>query len=432
MIKKSDIKIRNIFIVSMVAILIGPFYITPFNTNFYLTLLPIFLSLFLICFKNDNVVVISMSLGLSTFLFRSIVFYLSNEVPLENVFTQYTPLLVYYLSFGILFQKLKVRQILDNPFNAFLSIWACDSISNVIEVSTRQIWRVVDFSTILSKIMLVGAIRTSIILFIYYLIRYLLIKFQKSERDKYYHESIMFISKLKTELFFLKKSRDNIEDMVAYVHHYYEVTEDEKLKTPFLKIAKDIHEIKKDYLRVIAGMDTIFHSDTNIKYMTNKDILNIVADNALKLIKSKDKNIALSVHYDQIFLTNDFYSIISILNNLTINSIDSIESFGEIDIEMTFKDEEIEITVVDTGEGIPEDKMEVIFKSGYTTKYDAETGKMSTGLGLSHVHNIVTESFNGVIKVESKIKKGTKMIIDIPKETLMRGGETDDNNLYSR
>jgi two-component system sensor histidine kinase YcbA len=336
------------------------------------------------------------------------------------------------LSFGILFQKLKVRQILDNPFNAFLSIWACDSISNVIEVSTRQIWRIVDFSTILSKIMLVGAIRTTIILFIYYLIRYLVIKFQESERDKYYHESIMFISKLKTELFFLKKSRDNIEDMVAYVHHYYEVTEDEKLKAPFLKIAKDIHEVKKDYLRVIAGMDTIFHSDTNIKYMSNKDILNIVADNALKLIKSKDKNIALSVHYDQVFLTNDFYSIISILNNLIINSIDSIESFGEIDIEMTFKGKNIEITVVDTGEGIPEDKMDVIFKSGYTTKYDAETGKMSTGLGLSHVHNIVTEYFNGVIKVESKIKKGTKMIIDIPKETLMRGGERDVNNLYSR
>jgi len=76
--------------------------------------------------------------------------------------------------------------------------------------------------------------------------------------------------------------------------------------------------------------------------------------------------------------------------------------------------------VEDTGEGIPEEKMEVIFKSGYTTKYDNKTGKMSTGLGLSHVQNIVTEYFKGTIDVMSEINKGTKITIRIPREIIIR------------
>ncbi len=410
----------------------GQFYINPFNTDFRFALVVFFLSLFLIYFNNYNILLICMSVGLSTCLFRSMIFYLRHDVEFYKAILQFMPILAYYFFYGIFFKILKIREILNYPLIAFLNLWVVDSVSNIIEASIRRVWNIFDFNTVINQVIFIGALRTTAILAIYYWIKYYLNKFQESERDKYYRESIMLISKLKTELFFLKKSRDNIEELVAYTHHHYEAANDEKVKTPLLKIAKDIHEIKKDYLRVSTGMNSVFNSDTNIKYMSNKDILNIVDDNVLKLIKSKNKNIILSVHYDQMFLTDEFYSIISILNNLTINSIDSIKSYGKIAIETVFKDDEIEFIVTDTGEGIPGDKMEVIFKPGYTTKYDSQTGKMSTGLGLAHIHNIVTEYFNGNINVESEMKKGTKITVRIPKEMLIKGAETNDDNLYSR
>ncbi len=413
-------KIRNIFIISMVSVLMGQLYISPFNIVFRLTLAVFFMSLFLIYFKNYSIMMITMSVGFSTFLFRSIVYYLGSGISFEAVVIQYLPVLSYYLFFGFLFKALKVRDYLDQPFNSFLSLWVCDSISNIVEVLIRRIWEVLPLDKLVITIILVGVVRTIMTLMVYYLSQYYISKFQKNEREKYYREIIVFISKLKTELFLLNKSRNDIEETVAYVHNYYDEIEDEYLKAPLLKITKDIHEIKKDYLRVIAGMNSIFNSDTIIKYMSIKDILYIVEDNASKLINHKKKKIVVSVNYDEIFLTNEFYSIVSILNNLTVNSIDAIPCYGKIHIETTLEKDEVVFCVEDTGEGIPEEKMTVIFKSGYTTKYNNQTGKMSTGLGLSHVQNIVTEYFKGTIDVMSEVNKGTKITIRIPMETVIR------------
>ncbi len=197
-----------------------------------------------------------------------------------------------------------------------------------------------------------------------------------------------------------------------------------------LKIAKDIHEIKKDYLRVIASMNSIFTMDTNIRYMSIKDILSIVKDSVLDLIQLSNKKIEVFTEYNELFITDKFYSIISILGNLVINSIDAIDSYGEIRISVNLG-ENIVFTVKDSGEGIKKGKEEIIFKFGYTTKYDKETGKMSTGLGLSHVKSIVTENFNGSVRVESSSNKGTKFIIEIPKGEVLRKDDSDEINLYS-
>lgn len=414
-------RIRNIFIICIVSTLMGQFYISPFNTDFRLTLVVFFISLFLLYFNDYNIIFISVSVGICTFLFRSFIFYLEHDVIFSKVIIQFIPVLVYYFFFGLLFKVLKIRESSNQPLNMFFYLLIADSIPNIMEISIRRIWNPIDFGNVINQIILIGIIRTTAVLVVYYWVKYYLNKFQESERSKYYRESIMLISKLKTELFFLKKSRNNIEDLVSYTHHNYETTKDAKSKASFLKIAKDIHEIKKDYLRVITGMDSVFSSETNIKYMSNKDIFNILEDNALKLIKSKNKNIIFTASYDEIFLTDKFYSLISILNNLIINSIDAIDLYGEIKLRFGSADNNIIFVVEDTGEGIPKDKLDIVFREGYTTKYDSETGIMSTGLGLAHVYNIVTEYFNGKINIESAIKKGTKISISILKNSLIKG-----------
>jgi len=95
--------------------------------------------------------------------------------------------------------------------------------------------------------------------------------------------------------------------------------------------------------------------------------------------------------------------------NLLVNAAHSIENRGEIAI-MTWADGgTINVSISDTGCGIPEDNIKRIFEPFFTTK---EVGK-GTGLGLSIAYDIV-KKHNGSIDVQSASGKGTTFTITIP------------------
>lgn len=414
-------KARNIFIICMISVLMGQFYISPFNTVFRLTFAVYFMTLFLIYFENYGVLLITLSVGFSTFLFRSIVYYLGSGLPFYDSMLVYLPIMSFYIFFGLMFKYLSVRSYYNQPFNFFLSLWVCDSVANITEAIVRRTWETTSFEGLVFAIILIGGGRTVLTLLTYYSIKRYHSKLKKHEQDKYFNELVFFISKLKTELFFLNKSRSDIEETVAYAYEHYNLAESESEKAPFLKIAKDIHEIKKDYLRVITGMNQVFGADSNIKFMSIQDILFIVKDNINKLVLDQGKKIEIVITDHYHFTTSEFYTIISILNNLAVNSMDAIPHYGEIEIrvDLDSQDKSILFEVFDTGEGITDEKKIRVFDVGYTTKYDKMTGKMSSGIGLSHVQQLVTEFLTGSITIESAINKGTRAIVRIPQKRLM-------------
>jgi signal transduction histidine kinase len=69
-----------------------------------------------------------------------------------------------------------------------------------------------------------------------------------------------------------------------------------------------------------------------------------------------------------------------------------------------------EITVSDTGCGIPADALPRIFEPFFSTK-----GQKGTGLGLSVIWGII-DNHNGTIKVESELNTGTTFRIRLPFE----------------
>lgn len=83
-------------------------------------------------------------------------------------------------------------------------------------------------------------------------------------------------------------------------------------------------------------------------------------------------------------------------------------------------DDKVIFRVVDNGKEIPEEAKELIFEPGYTSKYDPNTGLVSTGLGLAHV-KMLTEYLNGFIRVSSQGSEEKEFILTFSKKDIISG-----------
>ena len=105
-----------------------------------------------------------------------------------------------------------------------------------------------------------------------------------------------------------------------------------------------------------------------------------------------------------------------VILNLLINGIHAIEARGGITLSVKRSGPEkmIEITVGDTGSGIPKENLNRIFDPFFTTKGALGGGRQEgTGLGLSVCYNII-QSRGGRITVESAPGMGTTFSIALP------------------
>jgi len=105
-----------------------------------------------------------------------------------------------------------------------------------------------------------------------------------------------------------------------------------------------------------------------------------------------------------------------VILNLLINARQAMPNGGRIMIRLEHATDHdtVELTIRDTGCGIPADKLPRIFDSFYSTKQGPDaSGKGGTGLGLSACRHII-ESHRGRIRVESTIGLGTAFTIKLP------------------
>ena len=141
-------------------------------------------------------------------------------------------------------------------------------------------------------------------------------------------------------------------------------------------------------------------------------------DRALALVLPEGAKFDIQVHRDYDLglppLLGQRGHFSEIFVNLLTNSREAMEGHGKLFVSAhAGADLSVDVTIGDTGPGIPAEKLKQIFEPYFTTK------TKGTGLGLAIVrHN--TDLYGGTVSVESQLGKGTTFTIKLPVRSLMR------------
>jgi two-component system sensor histidine kinase VicK len=117
--------------------------------------------------------------------------------------------------------------------------------------------------------------------------------------------------------------------------------------------------------------------------------------------------------HPNIFVEIDENKFIQVINNLISNSIKFTPDGGTISINITQNEENILVSVADTGVGIPKKFHDNLFEKFPESRRTGLKGEPSVGLGMSIIKTIV-EWHHGKIWFESAENKGSTFYIELP------------------
>jgi len=173
-------------------------------------------------------------------------------------------------------------------------------------------------------------------------------------------------------------------------------------------ILKTIKNETKRLDKLINKLSSSIDSQTQIEPVNMNDIFAELE--VIYVDKSKEIPLSFNNYVDENFLSNK-----EIIQQIVINLVNNAIKFtknGYIKVTAILENNNIKITVVDTGIGISEDDVERIFERFYRVD-KSKTNSDGFGLGLSIVKALL-ESIDASIDVESALGKGTTVAVLIP------------------
>ena len=417
---------RIAFIAATVA-LSSQLYFNMYSEGFRISAAVILLPIMLMTIGEDiSTIKICTATSLFVFTLRSIILYI-NTGSYDNAFTLYIPNMLFYICYGLIFSLLCDNKYVVSYTKMFLVVFASDFFSNLAEISITHAHP--SFNAITTTLLSLFGIalgRSAVAWAFLVAEKQYRTLLQKEEHEKRYQRLFMMTTGLKNEIYFMKKNSEEIENLMGNAYRLYEQLSSmdlpDDMKKTSLAIAKDVHEIKKDYLSIIKGIEKEISEDFDEKEMRFSDILKILEVSTQNLAATKKTAISLKFHYSEDFVTSDHYEIMGILKNLVTNALEAIENSGHGDriaINYSRKDDICIFKVSDNGPGISPRHLKNIFNMGYSTKFDPKTGNIYRGVGLYGVKTTVEEKFGGTITVQSTEGENTLFTVTIPAHSIM-------------
>jgi len=418
-------KLIKVGAVSLIVALFSQMNIGFLATDFRVSLGIVFLALLLFLYEDLKPIQTGIASGVFTYFLRILLYYIKNG-SINEVLWSYQFEILFYTFYCIIYSLFSRRNVKDDINKLFLTMIISDFFANIIEVLARVTAGVSQLDLgIITTLLLVAIVRSSIVWLALNGLKYYRMLLLKEEHENRYRRLLWLTAQLKTEMYWMEKNMNNIERVMSNSYGLFEIIKLDQDRDNWadraITIARDVHEIKKEYGLVLRGMREITENKLQDQGMNFKEILNILHESMKREVDFKEKNIELHFEAGDNFYTSKHYYLMSILRNLIMNGIDSIpDSKEQFEIKLIHKIKENQHTfiVTDTGLGIEEGNLNHIFSPGFSTKINYTTGEINRGLGLSVVKEIVEVHFSGEITVSSEVGKGSIFSVYIPKESL--------------
>ncbi|WP_432663605.1 ATP-binding protein [Wukongibacter baidiensis] len=416
-------KLKKMLYIAILVSIGAQFYLNFFVEGFIISFSTILLPILLYNNKNLNPITTCAITAVVSPLFRTLIMFMSIK-DFSHAISIVAPDMVFYLTYGLVFHYLYTNYENKNLTRFAFTVLMSDYLSNVAEISVRT--QIIGLEgNIIKGLFIIASIRTLIVIIIIITLkRYKSLLF-KLEHEARYRRLMLLTSSFTSEIYFMNKNMKYIEDIMSksFKAYKYSTTNDDvpkELQDIILDLSKDIHEIKKDYIRVIIGLEQIFENKFKFEKISIKDMVNILAISTTEFLGKENLDVEFKHRIKSNVLVKDHYHLMSILRNLINNGIEACKDSPNavVGLEIEEIDEKVKIYVSDNGRGIKKDHMNYIFNPGFSTKFDKETGEINRGIGLTLVKDLIKDHFNGEIDVESSFEKGTTFIISIDKINL--------------
>jgi signal transduction histidine kinase len=183
----------------------------------------------------------------------------------------------------------------------------------------------------------------------------------------------------------------------------------------------DLRRIRRNQSHLLALITDLLNfvriGNGSVKYDLRDVVVNDVIESSLTLVDPliTQKGISCDVLKCSpgVVARADSEKVQQILVNLFSNAIKFTPSGGEIEVGCGRTDSMIQVSVADTGIGIPPEKLEAIFDPFVQVKEGLAGRESGVGLGLS-ISRDLARGMGGDLLVESQLRQGSKFTLRLP------------------
>jgi two-component system sensor histidine kinase BaeS len=145
--------------------------------------------------------------------------------------------------------------------------------------------------------------------------------------------------------------------------------------------------------------------------------LSSLAQNAATSIQpqAQAKQVQLTVEESPALLIEaDPQRVSQVLNNLLVNAVTHTPAQGQIRVTPSQNNGRVQVSIKDTGPGIPPDELSHIFERFYRVDKSRSRSTGGVGLGLTISKHLV-EAHGGTIEAFSQAGNGTEFVVSLPR-----------------
>lgn len=230
----------------------------------------------------------------------------------------------------------------------------------------------------------------------------------------------------------IKKSEDEKRTMISQLSH--------DIKTPVTSIRSQIEaildqmvseeerplyleSIQNQAMRLSELTDKLFELTITQENKKQKptikkvwiDKLLVAALNSFQVqLKAENRDITIDLDEKMSFIYSDEEGVNRILHNLIANALKYSPPGTPIKIKGTAKDDAIQMSIRDSGMGIPEEEQEHIFERLYRVEKSRNQKFGGNGLGL-YISQEIAKTLGGNITVQSRLGEGSIFTVHLPR-----------------